>query len=125
MGAKASFSIPIPILIPKVQPGSTRFGLALLIADMDKDGVADLIVGNPDSMVTGDVYVYLAASEYWLSGTPNRDGTFMLGFPGIEGALIDRYKLGDSLAVGDIDGDTFPDLMVGAASRLSIISGYR
>ncbi len=120
MGAETSFSTPI--LIPKVQPGSTRFGLSLLIADMDKDGVADLIVGNPDSkrgldlsVVTGDVYVYLASGEYWLSEIPTRDGTFMLGFPGTQGTLIDQYKLGDSLTVGDIDGDTLPDLMVGAA----------
>ncbi len=109
------------IFVPE-QPVSNKFGVSLLIADLDNDGLSDLIVGDTESRagveygtITGAVHVYRAASAYWQDPSPVRDKILSIGFPVTGGTRIDQYRLGDSLTVGDIDGDSIPDLMAGAA----------
>lgn len=97
------------------------FGIAVALADVDGDGVADLIVGAPgeDSAGTeaGAVYIFfaLAAGE-----TPTADQVLYGAGEG-EG-------YGTSLAVlGDADGDGYPLVAIGApalnsASELGSVS---
>ena len=82
-----------------VQPTS-NFGQALLNADLDSDGLDDLIVTASSSANGGLVYLYLSSR----GGT---DGTPLII---IEPATV----MGDSVAVGDIDNDTRADLLVGS-----------
>ena len=110
-----------PLVIPQVQPGTTGFGNALLIADLDNDQLVDLLVASPQDTtgsadITGAVYVYRAASQYWQASDPAPDTSFTMGFENVVSAVgANDYKVGDSLAVADIDGDTLPDLVAGAA----------
>jgi hypothetical protein len=83
--------------VPGVPFGDDGFGLSLASTDFDGDGDADLAAAVP-----GDRAVYvLNGSAHGLSGTGMR-----------------RIHLGDRkpvLAAGDLDGDSFGDLVVGPA----------
>jgi hypothetical protein len=92
-----------------------QFGRALAAGDFDGDGYADLAIGTPYEdtlhLRTGLVHV--------LFGTPK--GIRSTGAqlwsqdaPGILGEAELRDQFGQSLAAGDLDGDGYADLAVGA-----------
>ncbi|MGI3783739.1 MAG: hypothetical protein ACRYG2_23485 [Janthinobacterium lividum] len=91
------------------------FGEALVAADLDGDGFADLAVGagaadpvrGPEYYPNGSVTV-LAGGEATFSTARS---TVLHGV-----RSGDEYDLlfGSSLAVGDVDGDSKPDLVVGS-----------
>ena len=111
-----------PILIQGPNTATTKFGTALLIADIDNDSLPDLIITSPEDSVgaytaNGAVYVYRASSQYWQQATPQFDMAISISQA--------NAKLGDSLAVADIDGDKLPDLMVGGvAIGAGQVAGY-
>ncbi len=80
---------------------SERFGAALCLRDLDRNGVLDLLVGATGG--TGAVHVYLGGAQ-GLSTQP------ALVLPGP--AANERF--GYSLAAGDLDSDGWTDLAVGA-----------
>ncbi|MET9818816.1 FG-GAP and VCBS repeat-containing protein [Streptomyces sp. NPDC006355] len=90
-------------------PGSgeedDQFGESLASADLNKDGYADLVVGNPTEHVGGDDYrgtvTVVWGSESGLSG-----GTNLTPVGGATG------HFGRDLATGDFTGDGSPDLAV-------------
>jgi len=92
------------------------FGFALCSMDANADGYGDVIVGAPDAGGTGRVYVYL--------GGPSADATPALTLAGE--APGDAFGL--SLSTGDVDGDGFADLIIGApgaansAGRVYVVS---
>ena len=101
-----------PIQIPTQNPLATTFANAIVIADIDNDQVPDLLMASPADDIggitdNGAVYVYRGSSQYWLQASPLPDMTIS--------ANLDGLKLGDSLVVTDINGDTVPDLLVGTA----------
>ena len=99
-------------------PDHDRFGSSLVTADFDGDGYADLAVGA----TTAD---RVEGPEYF----PNGSVTVLHGGQGTFSARRstvlhgrqsgDRYDLlfGSSLAVGDVDGDARPDLVVGSLGK--------
>jgi hypothetical protein len=79
------------------------------VGDVDGSGVADVLIGAP-GQGSGDGAVYLVL-----------DGAF--------GAWDARYigasseEAGTSVAGGDVDGDGYSDMVVGAPSRISGVGG--
>ena len=94
---------------------AARHGSALLIDDLDNDGVQDLLVGahgdSSSSYLGGAVYLYLGPMS-----APNTSS-------GGEAALTwtgdTEDAVGDSLASGDLNGDGIEDLVVGASKDTS------
>lgn len=86
------------------------FGASLAVADLDRDGNADLAVGAPEERdgtapQGGVVYLFRGGINTWRKLTPSVGATSY--------AQQDLY-FGFSLSAGDFDGDTWPELAVGA-----------
>jgi hypothetical protein len=84
------------------------FGESLTTGDLNGDGTADLVVGDPYAG-GGSIYVYPGSRTAPLSTAARYrqgDGTV----PGTDEA---NDEFGDALATGDFDGDGLSDLAVG------------
>ncbi|WP_369247978.1 FG-GAP-like repeat-containing protein [Streptomyces sp. R41] len=98
-------------------PGSGEeddmFGESLASADLNKDGYADLVVGNPMEHV-GSVKYRGTVTIVWGSGSGLSGGTNVAPKSGAGG------HFGRDLATGDFNGDGSPDLAVigGEEARL-------
>jgi subtilisin family serine protease len=89
------------------------FGGAMTAGDVDGDGVDDLLIGAPgryDYPNAGKVYIYLGASVTGLPLSPTAATADVIL---TTGQADDNF--GMSIAVlGDVNGNTYPDVMVGA-----------
>lgn len=94
------------VAAPVVAAGSTPTGV--IIDDLDGDTVADLVAvhSNPP-----ELRVYLGSG----------DGTFVPVAPFPAGYLYDEYEV--SVAVGDFNNDSKPDLAVATLVHLSVFLG--
>ncbi|MDJ0759504.1 MAG: thrombospondin type 3 repeat-containing protein, partial [Woeseiaceae bacterium] len=98
-----------------------NLGAAVLAADIDDDGVDDLIVSAPsrDGLVSGQGAVLVfRASDDWLNNPGAPAKTFI-------GPTTSGFGLGISLTVGDIDNDDRADLLVGSNSGNGQVYIYR
>jgi hypothetical protein len=100
---------PAPALVLRGRGGGDQFGSALAaLGDLDGDGLPDFAVGARKSDEAGEdagaVYVYRGRR-----GGPLPEPATVLRGPG-SGALFGAALAG----AGDLDGDGFPDLLVGA-----------
>jgi len=93
-------------------PDSANVSSVAGVGDVNGDGYADLVVGANGAMsLTGRVYVYLGSAG-GLATTP----TTVLTGPDGPGGLFGRSVAG----TGDINGDGYADLVVGASSAMSL-----
>ncbi|MGW1022887.1 FG-GAP-like repeat-containing protein [Streptomyces sp. NPDC002577] len=90
---------------------------SLTAADFDKDGHDDLVIGTDDDPIGdqtalgGYVTVYYGAA----AGVDTaRTGVFSQATEGVPGADESWDLFGNTLAAGDVNGDGYPDLAVGA-----------
>jgi hypothetical protein len=87
-----------------------QFGASIASAgDVDGDGFADLAVGSSHP-IAGRVFVYLGSA----TGLVDPPASTLLGPDGSGG-----FFGGSVASAGDVDGDGFADLAVGAASAMS------
>lgn len=91
-----------------------RYGSAVASGDFDGDGHADLAVGVPGESgaraSSGAVSVLYGASTY----PSYRDDFWSQDSPGVPGGDEAGDAWGSAVAVGDLDGDGYDDLAVGA-----------
>ena len=96
---------------PPEWTGTTSFGAAIAVADLDANGVMDLIVGDPDfDLGAGGVFVFMDAAA--SSGTTD----FTTATRKIVGSSP-ADALGGNIAIcGDMSGDNLPEVAFGAPS---------
>lgn len=110
--------------LPQPPEKGARFGAAVVVADFDASGTADVVVGVP----LADYHPDNAAQNETDSGHIalfERDGGFALTFldaqvlqqdgawDGLPGSSEDGDRLGAALTAGDFNGDGYQDVAVG------------
>ncbi|MDX3752743.1 FG-GAP and VCBS repeat-containing protein [Streptomyces sp. AK08-02] len=81
-----------------------------VIADFDKDGKGDIAIGTPlFSKSRGEVSVW-----YGAAAGPARSARFTQNTAGVADTAETYDYFGDSIAAGDINGDGYRDLAIGA-----------
>ena len=90
------------------QAQGDRFGCDVCLADIDNDGLADVLIGAPGSLSRGRVYLY------W--GSADMDTKPDLVLDGEQGI---NSRFGHHIEVGCFNTDDYPDLVVGAFGNLS------
>jgi prepilin-type N-terminal cleavage/methylation domain-containing protein len=109
-------------------PGTDQYGnngASLTVADVNGDGIADLIIGNTDgpgavgSEGAGDVFVVFGNSNILTNFPQNLEGT-PTGVNGTNGFHIESDRasigLGGNMVVGDFNGDGINDIAISAPS---------
>ncbi|MER5770609.1 FG-GAP and VCBS repeat-containing protein [Streptomyces sp. NPDC001985] len=103
-------------------PGRTTVrGETLDIGDVNQDGFKDLVVGhtraheNEPPVPEGGMITYVPGAP----GGPatDRAGGFHQGSPGVAGDAGPSDRFGSAVSVGDIDGDGYEDIAVGAEGK--------
>ncbi len=86
---------------------AAAFGWQVVLTDMNGDGYADLVAGDPNAVNAGAVYVFHSRGAAGLANTTYASAD--VKFTG--GA---NSSFGTSFAVADVNGDKSPDVVVGA-----------
>ena len=94
--------------IVRIDAGSaTAFGASVSAGDLDGDGAAELVVGAPDYASAGAAFVFAGPLSLGTLGTSAASA--------IVEPTASGLRFGASVAVlGDVEGDGFGDLAVGA-----------
>jgi hypothetical protein len=100
--------------VPGASETGDQFGAALTSADFDRDGFADLAIGQPgENRESGVPLERIGAVTVVYGSSRGLDTTRSAGFSAPSGPSADA-SFGTALVAGDFNRDDFPDLAVGA-----------
>jgi hypothetical protein len=104
--AEAGFITPPTTLRASPPEAQSYFGYAVASGDVNGDGYDDVIVGSPSADVSG----HPDSGEVRVFLSPSLSSVSVLHAPDVE----DGAQFGRSVATGDVNGDGFTDVVVGA-----------
>ena len=108
----------LPLVTGEAEPND-RFGAALVAADFEGGGFADLVVGAPgENGQRGALHVFFGRA----TGLPSAD-FIQRDETGIGGLSEDGDAFAATLAAGDFDGDGHDDLAIGIPTEDSGVRG--
>jgi D-alanyl-D-alanine carboxypeptidase len=101
--------------IPSVPEAADGFGHSLAVGDFDRDGYDDLAIGVPWEDYDGKINAGMVAVVYGSAAGLNTGKAqgWHQDTSGVPGGGESYDAFGQSLAVGDFDGDGYDDLAIG------------
>jgi type II secretory pathway pseudopilin PulG len=98
---------------------SNNVGYSVAVGDFNGDGVKDLIIGAPGTSA-GSVYIVYGSTSAWTSPQTLNTGAGTI-INGVKGIRLDGVTAGDkagsAVAAGDVNGDGYTDVIIGAPVR--------
>jgi hypothetical protein len=101
--------------------GDLGLGSAALLADLNGNGLADILISSPGSDGEGNVYVVYSPVGSRFSGSYNINSAANAQ---IEGEVTDINSACTLSNAGNVDGDGYEDVLIGSCVSNDVSPGY-